>query len=147
MRVKNKIITLRANKEFDFINLTEVVKKFVKASKILNGFINIQSLHTTAALLINEDEPLLLKDIKKHLTKFAPKNKKYQHDIFHKKDARSNKNKSPNGHAHCKAILLPTNVTLNIVNGKLQLGRWQQIFFIEFDKPRERFISLQIIGR
>jgi len=51
-----------------------------------------------------------------------------------------------NGHSHCKAILLPTSVTLNIVDSKLQLGQWQRIFIRELDRSRPRKVQIQIIG-
>jgi thiamine phosphate synthase YjbQ (UPF0047 family) len=51
-----------------------------------------------------------------------------------------------NGHSHLKAIHLPTSVTLNIFNNKIQLGQWQRILFIELDRSRNREISLLVIG-
>ena len=56
-------------------------------------------------------------------------------------------NEPANGHAHCQAIFLPTSVSLNIVDGRLQLGRWQSIFFVELDQARERSVSLMVIGQ
>ncbi len=51
-----------------------------------------------------------------------------------------------NGHAHCRALLLPTSVTLTIVGGQLSLGRWQRLFFVELDGPRRRELSAVIVG-
>jgi secondary thiamine-phosphate synthase enzyme len=53
----------------------------------------------------------------------------------------------PNGHAHCKAILLGTSETLNIVDGEMNLGRWQRIFFIELDQAKERVVSVMVMGQ
>ena len=52
----------------------------------------------------------------------------------------------PNGHAHCRALLLPPSVCLNVTGGRLLLGRWQRVFFVELDGPREREISVLIFG-
>ncbi|BCX15715.1 MAG: hypothetical protein KatS3mg097_607 [Candidatus Parcubacteria bacterium] len=146
MKIKTKTITIQTEKEFQFINITEEIKKFVKESKIKNGIMNIQSLHTTASILINENEPLLLNDIKKHLSRLIPKNCKYQHDDFTIRTVNLCEDECANGHAHCKAILLPTSVVLNIIKGKIQLGQWQQIFFLELDRARQRKIQFHIIG-
>jgi secondary thiamine-phosphate synthase enzyme len=51
-----------------------------------------------------------------------------------------------NGHAHCRALLLGVSATLNIVDGRLLLGRWQRVFFVELDGPRERAISAVVLG-
>jgi thiamine phosphate synthase YjbQ (UPF0047 family) len=52
----------------------------------------------------------------------------------------------PNGHAHCRALGLPTSVGLNISGGQLVLGRWQRVFFVELDGPRERELSVLMFG-
>jgi len=51
-----------------------------------------------------------------------------------------------NGHSHCKAVHLPTSVTLNLIEGQMQLGTWQRIMFIELDRARDRKIQVQIFG-
>ena len=52
----------------------------------------------------------------------------------------------PNGHAHCRALLLPSSACLNVTGGRLALGRWQRVFFVELDGPRERDISVLAFG-
>ena len=52
----------------------------------------------------------------------------------------------PNGHAHCQALLLPSSACLNVVQGRLRLGQWQRVFFVELDGPRERDLSVLIVG-
>ncbi len=53
----------------------------------------------------------------------------------------------PNGHAHCKALFLRSSETINIVDGRLQLGRWQRIFLLELDCPRRRTVSVMVMGQ
>jgi secondary thiamine-phosphate synthase enzyme len=52
----------------------------------------------------------------------------------------------PNGHAHCRALLLPSSASLNVVDGRLQLGTWQRVFLVELDGPRDREVSLLAFG-
>jgi thiamine phosphate synthase YjbQ (UPF0047 family) len=51
-----------------------------------------------------------------------------------------------NGRSHCKAIYLPVNITLNLINSEIQFGQWQKILVVELDKPRTRKVQIQIIG-
>ncbi len=142
----NKTISYQTKGEFDFLDITDIVKSFVKESQIKNGLLNIQTLHTTTALMLNENEPLLLEDIKKNLEQQAPKSVIYDHDNFKVRTVNMCNNECANGHAHCKAIYLPPNLTLNIIDGSLQLGQWQRVFFVELDRSRPRKYQLQIIG-
>jgi secondary thiamine-phosphate synthase enzyme len=146
MIIKNKIIELKTEKAIDFIDVTEKIEDFVKESEVKNGIINIQILHTSAALIVNENEPLLVEDFKKNIENVALNTVKYQHDDFEKRTVNMCNNECRNGHSHCKAIYFLVNATLNIVDKKLQLGQWQRIFLVELDRPRLRKIQLQIIG-
>jgi secondary thiamine-phosphate synthase enzyme len=146
MKTANKTINLKTKGCFDFINLTGEIKNFVKESGVKNGLVNIQSMHTTGAVVVNEDEPLLIGDIKNQLERLMPQKLKYSHDDFSIRTVNMCDDECANGHAHCKAILLQMNATINVVNNELQLGRWQQIFFLELDRNRDRKVQVQIIG-
>lgn len=146
MKVFNKTIKIQSKGLFDFIDITDKVKDFVKESKIKNGFVNIQILHTSAGLIVNENEPLLINDFKENLEMFAPKTSNYRHDDFSKRTVHLCKDECINGHSHCKAIHLLINATLNLIEKEIQLGRWQRIFIIELDKPRKRKAQIQILG-
>ena len=146
MKTANTTIELQTKSEFDFIDLTDKVKNFVKESQIKNGLINIQTLHTTAGLILNENEPLLIEDIKLHLERIAPRDLKYNHDDFGRRKVNLCEDECINGHSHCKAIHLPVNFTLNLINGEIQFGQWQRILFVELDKARKRKVQIHIIG-
>ena len=146
MKTKNTTLSHQTKGLFDFIDVTSEVKKFVSESSVKNGLVNIQIMHTSAALIFNENEPLLLEDIKNNLEEQAPKSASYQHDNFDKRTVNVCKNECVNGHSHCKAIRLPSTVTLNLIDGKLQLGQWQSIILAELDSPRPRKIQVQVIG-
>jgi secondary thiamine-phosphate synthase enzyme len=129
-----------------FIDLTEEVAALVEQSGIRDGLVNVQTRHTTTAIIVNENEPLLLDDMAKMLERLAPRDGQYQHNDFERR-IDIPPNEPANGHAHCQAIFLPTSVCLNLVDGRLQLGRWQSIFFVELDQGRERCVSLMVIGQ
>lgn len=146
MKIINKKISFTTKEELDFIDITDEVILFIKEAEITNGLINIQTLHTTTGVIINENEPLLLQDMKKILDKTAPKALDYTHDDFTIRTVNMCDGECANGHAHCKAIHLSTNVTLNIVDGKLDFGLWQRIIFVELDRSRRRTYSMQVLG-
>lgn len=147
MKFNNKAIKLKTKKTFDFINITAKVEDFVQETEVKNGFVNVQTLHTTTAIVVNEDEPLLKKDLERHLESFAPQKCDYHHDDFEVRTVNMCGDECANGHSHCKAIIMPTSVVLNIIGGKLQLGQWQQIFLLELDKSRNRTVQLQLLGQ
>lgn len=147
MAIIHKILQYQTKAKFDFRDITDQVNEFVQQSAIKNGLINIQSLHTTATVFVNENEPLLIEDMKKNLEKLAPeKGIDYSHDDFKIRTVNMCKDECANGHSHCKSLYLPTSVVLNIVDGKIIFGTWQRIMFVELDRARLRKISLQIIG-
>jgi secondary thiamine-phosphate synthase enzyme len=147
MKIANKTLEYQTKAEFDFIDITEAVQNFIRESQIKNGLVNIQILHTSAALLLNENEPLLLEDIKENLERTAPKSASYRHDDFDRRTVNVCAGECVNGHSHCKAIHLLSNITLNLVEGRLQLGQWQRIFLVELDRSRPRRVQIQVIGQ
>lgn len=139
-------ITLHTETCLQFIDVTERIEALVAASGIDYGIVNIHTRHTTTAIIINEHEPLLLEDMKRALERIMPSRLDYLHDNFSIRTANLEPDEFQNGHAHCKALLMRTSETLNIIAGKLQLGRWQRIFFVELDRARERQLSILLLG-
>jgi secondary thiamine-phosphate synthase enzyme len=112
----------------------------------MHGFAVVYSRHTTAAIKINENEPLLLEDMEKFLERISPRNGSYRHNDFTIRTVNMNEDECPNGHAHCQHLLLGTSETIPIVEGMMQFGRWQSIFMIELDHPRPREVVVQVMG-
>jgi len=140
MKIASDLIELKTDKEIGFYDITEKLAEKTKAAGIKNGFVIAFVQHTTAALRVNENESKLLKDLLRVLEKIAPKKEKYEHDIK-TVDSRIN------GHAHCKSLALNSSESIPIKDGKLLLGTWQSLFFIELDGPRNnRQVMLQFIG-
>ena len=139
-------VRLRTHTCLEFFDLTESVAQLVNDSGIRNGFVNVQTRHTTTAILINENEPLLLEDMRRILEQLAPQSKSYGHDDFQVRTVNLTPDEKPNGHSHCKALFLKSSETINLLDGRLQLGQWQRIFFLELDCARNREISVMILG-
>jgi secondary thiamine-phosphate synthase enzyme len=146
MIVKNYNIEIKSKETLDIVDITDKITTFLKESKIKNGFVNIQTKHTTATIFLNENEPLLITDIKKNLDQLAKRDIYYAHDDFKIRKVNMCDDECDNGHSHCKALYLPSNLTLNLYEGKLQLGTWQRVLFIELDRKRQRVINVQIMG-
>ena len=139
-------IAIATERPTQFVDLTDRLESFVADSGIRLGLLNIQTLHTTTAVLVNEHEPLLLADFRAILEAGAPDDGRYRHDDMTERTVNLTENERANGHAHCRALGLPTSVCLNISGGRLILGRWQRVFFVELDGAREREISVLAFG-
>jgi secondary thiamine-phosphate synthase enzyme len=130
----------------EFIDLTDRLEALVAATRLRVGILNVQTLHTTTAVVVNEHEPLLLTDFEALLEAAAPVNRRYQHDDTTVRTVNVTDEERSNGHAHCRALLLPSSACLNVAGGRLMLGRWQRVFFVELDGPREREVSVVAFG-
>ncbi|HCP31840.1 TPA: secondary thiamine-phosphate synthase enzyme [Candidatus Acetothermia bacterium] len=146
VRTHSEIIRRTASRAPEFIDITEEVEGVLGRSRIREGSVLVFSRHTTAAIEINEDEPLLLRDMAYFLERIAPREADYKHNDFVIRTANMTEDECPNGHAHCQHLMLRTSETIPVVEGRLLLGRWQRIFLIELDRPREREIIVQVQG-
>ena len=147
LKVFHDSIQLHSEEGLQFIDLTDQVAALVEESGVRYGFVNVQTRHTTTAVIINEHEPLLLEDMKRTLARLVPQDAEYQHNNFAIRTFNLEPDESPNGHSHCQGLLLSSSATLNIVDGEMQLGRWQRIFFIELDHARPRTVSVMVMGQ
>ncbi len=139
-------LSVETGETLDFVDVTDRVREVVRQSRVRTGMVNVQTLHTTAAVLVNEHEPLLIQDMKNLLERLAPCTTSYQHDNFEIRTVNLCPDEEKNGHAHCKALFLKTSETMNVVEGEINLGRWQRIFLIELDRPKQRSISVLVMG-
>ncbi len=146
MKSKSYCLKLDTKQAPEFIDITEWVCQCVAQSKVANGFVVVYSKHTTAAVKINENEPLLLQDMVAFLEKISPRNGGYQHNDFSIRTVNMTADESPNGHAHLQHLLLGTSETVPLIDGIMQFGRYQSVFFIELDHPRSREVMVQVVG-
>ncbi len=146
MKSKSFCLSVKTEEAPQFIDITDWVSGCVSSSRVSNGFAVVYSKHTTAAVKINENEPLLLEDMASFLERSAPRHAPYRHNDFDIRTVNMTPDESPNGHAHLQHLLLGTSETVPILNGEMQFGTYQSIFFIELDHPRNREVMVQVVG-
>ncbi len=129
----------------EFIDITEDVKRIAIESGVRFGQVTIFSTHTTAAIKVNEHEPLLLQDMVRIIQQAAPIHEEYEHNDFSRRTNVAD-DECANGHAHCQHLFLSTSETIPIIEGELAIGQWQRIFLIELDQPRSRRVLVNVIG-
>ena len=128
----NVQVETRARVEFQ--DITSLLQKLIAESGVVNGTCHLFIPHTTAAILINEnDDPALQKDLDGFLKRLAPQDATYHHD-------------DGNCDAHLKAAVIGCSKALLIENGHLVLGTWQGVYFCEFDGPRRRHLRVKIVS-
>jgi len=119
--------------EVEFVDLTGQVRKVVAESGVRNGLVHVFAPHATGVLILTENEPGLLDDIREFLDRVVPKGGVYEHPS--------------NAFAHLRSVLFPPDRTLPVVDGRVVFGTWQSLMFVETDVgPRRRTIVFQVIG-
>jgi secondary thiamine-phosphate synthase enzyme len=140
-----KRLRFKTSGSTQFVDITGQLRGEVRRSGLQVGRIHLQSLHTTVGLAVNENEPLLLRDFASLLERLAPTGAGYEHDDFARRFDIA-LDEPVNGHAHCRQLLLTGFATLLVEDGELVLGRWQSVFAVELDGPRQRELALQLDG-
>lgn len=129
---------LETKYEMEIIDITDNVQKIIEKSGIKDGIVNVFVPGSTGAVTTIEYEPGLLYDLPNALEKVAPKNEYYKHEErWH----------DGNGRSHVKASLIGASLVIPFENGRLSLGTWQQIVFVECDiRPRHRRLIITVLG-
>lgn len=146
LKVYHGSIHLQTQEPLKFIDFTDQLAEVVRDSGIRTGLVNVQTRHTTTAVMVNENEPLLQEDMRRILERLAPQDRAYLHDDFSVRTVNMCPDEEKNGHSHCKAMFLRTSEILNVAQGELQLGQWQRVFLIELDRPKKRTVSVLVMG-
>ncbi len=133
-RGKDLKLSIETSRRIELIDITSEVQEEVKISGIQEGVCIISTRHTTAGIIINENENGLREDILNLLNRLVPQGAGYRHDKI-----------DNNADSHLKAVLLGMSEALPVIQGKLELGTWQSIFFAEMDGPRHRTVNVTII--
>jgi secondary thiamine-phosphate synthase enzyme len=121
--------------QVEVVDITSSIENFVKNSGIENGICLAYTLHTTTGIVINEAEPGLIQDVTNLMAFLVPEGAGYHHD---KMDS--------NAHAHLQAMLLGNSAIMPIDGGKLVLGTWQRVLFVELDGPRRRRVYFRTVS-
>lgn len=138
-------LSISTSQSFSVSDVTDEVTAVVSESGVSGGMVVINSLHTTCALSVNENEERLFDDIRDYFLKIAPSEGAYKHNDLHLR-VNIPPDEPENAHAHLIAMLLGSSETLVIQDGALALGRYQSILLLEMDGPRERKLAVQILG-
>lgn len=136
MKTFRKPVLIQTKKLNEFINITENIQAVVNESRLKDGMVFLNSLHNTGALILQEDDPTIHKDLISALERVVPLKGEYEHSY----------EGNENATAHLKTNLLGSFLTIPLENGKLVLGTWQNIFFVEFFEPRNREVVVTVIG-
>ena len=140
-------LVFETREPIQFVDITNEVAELVRVAGLREGVANVFSRHTTAAVCIQEAEPLLLDDLREFLQRCAPSGAHYRHNDFRVRTVHMHDDESPNGHAHCQQLMLGTSESIPVADGELLLGSWQRIFLVELDGPRnEREVIIQALG-
>lgn len=145
MKIKKQIVSFESSAQLEGIDITEKVRDVVDASGIREGSVLIFSSHTTLSLVINHNEPMLMQDFMSLLYRLVPVDDNYAHDMFELKKGIRSDGRS-NGHAHCKAMLLPSSQMIPIEKGHMLLSPQQSILAVELDGSRKREIIVHVTG-
>jgi secondary thiamine-phosphate synthase enzyme len=130
---RTETLQLKTSRRTEWINITAEVTRAVSASGVSHGVCHLYIPHTTAGVTINEgDDPDVARDMEAAFDRMIPRDAGYQHY-------------EGNSDSHIKATLVGSSQSVWIENGRLRLGRWQSIFFCEFDGPRNREVFVKIV--
>lgn len=131
--MSSKKLILNSSRNFEIIDITSKINQEID---IENGIVNVFSRHSTSAIVVNENESGLLADLELMLKDLISDNYSWQHDRI-----------DNNAKSHLKSFLLSSSETIPVSGGKLDLGTWQSVFFVELDGPRKnRTVNLTFIG-
>lgn len=136
--VHTNTIRLSTRGHSDMHDITAEVQRIVRESGLQDGIVTVFCPSSTSGVTTIEYESGALADLKRLFDEVAPEDRDYQHNL---------RWGDGNGYAHVRAALLGPSLTVPFRNGRLLLGTWQQITFIDFDnRPRRRELIVQVMG-
>jgi len=136
MKAHTEYLTFKTRKRYEMVHITGEVEEIVRRSGIDDGLCFVSPMHITAAIYVNDHEEGLIEDISMWLEKLAPQSPGYKH----------HQTGEDNADAHLKALLLHHETTLPVTEGRLDLGRWQRVFYAEFDGQRSKRVIVKVLG-
>ena len=140
-RIVNRVIDWVTTDRMQLINVTDRINDIVKKSGIRDGIVHLQSLHTTASVFLNEWQDALLHDVRSYLESVVSRDENWRHNDPNYSDC-----ERKNADSHMRGMLMGQTLSLQVRNASLLLGTWQNIIFAEFDGPRSRSMSVQVMG-
>jgi len=145
-------MTFETDERREFVRITEDVQAAVEDSGVSEGMVLVSAMHITAGVWVNDDEPGIQADTLEWLDKIAPPswrepaNEVARELLPEGGDYRHHRGGEDNGDAHLKNLLTHQQVVLPITAGRLDLGPWQAVFYVEFDGRRAKRLVIKVIG-
>lgn len=128
------VFEIKTYNRIEIKDITSEINYIVGKSDVKTGLVNVFSRHSTSGIFINENETGLLEDFTNILETLIPSEANYQHDRI-----------DNNADSHLRSFLIGNSVNAPVDNGKIELGTWQSIFFVELDGPRTRKITVTVM--
>ena len=139
MGIHTVSLTIRMEGGTQIDNITKSVADALAGSHLKAGIVTVFVKHTTASVMIIEDEPGIRADTKTFWNQIVPPDPRWQHNMVNPGE--------DNGHSHLRGQLQGPSVTIPFAAGALLLGTWQQIVVIDFDtRSRNRELIVQVLG-
>jgi len=136
MKVLTKYLKFHTKTHRAYVHITPQVESFINKSGVQEGMVLVSAMHITAGVYVNDNESGLIKDIDQWLETLAPFNRDYHH----------HQTGEDNGDSHLKALLIHHEVIVPITAGKLDLGTWQRIFYVELYRKRDKRVIVKVMG-
>ena len=134
-------LEMRTGERYEMVHITPEIESIVRASGVEDGLCFVTPMHITAAIYVNDNEEGLIEDIGEWLEKLAPSIQSDPRLVY-----RHHQTGEDNADAHLKALLLHHETTLPVRGGRLELGRWQRVFYAEFDGQRQKRVLVKVMG-
>jgi secondary thiamine-phosphate synthase enzyme len=129
------VFEIKTDTRIKILDITGEIQSVLDRSDLKTGIVHIYSRHSTSGIVVNENEKGLVEDFQSSLESLVPSNNNYHHDRI-----------DNNADSHLRSFLIGNSETIPLYNGKLDLGTWQSVFFVELDGPRTRKVTVTVIG-
>ncbi|MEM3432403.1 MAG: secondary thiamine-phosphate synthase enzyme YjbQ [Candidatus Bilamarchaeaceae archaeon] len=135
MKTYTDYLVFNTRSRIEFVRITDQVNDVIERSGIRDGIVLVNPMHITAAVIVNDDENGLKRDFIRVLQKLIPYDDNYEHNVG-----------EDNAAAHIWRQFMGHQVVMPVRNGRLELGRWEQLFYCEFDGQRTKRVLVKVIG-
>ncbi len=135
MQILTEILELKTKDRVELVDITQNINAALAESGIRKGIVSVYSRHSTSAIFINENESGLLADFIDLLESLIPSNGNYRHNRI-----------DNNADSHLRSFILGNSETIPFEGASMSLGTWQSVFFLDLDGPRNRRVTVTIMG-
>jgi secondary thiamine-phosphate synthase enzyme len=136
MKIHKEYLTLQSKQKREFQGITVNVRFALEKSGIRDGMILVTTLHTNAAVFVNDEEPGLLQDVAAWIEQLAPDRDDYKHGTTFESNAS----------VHLQSLLLHHQVLVPVSDGRLELGPWQNVIYVDLDGQRPKRVLIKVMG-